>query len=172
MKNIIKLLGIIIILATSTKVHADQFAWNSLSVSSNAIQHLQAGTLVISYCSQCDGQRAELWRVERAVIAVTDYADSYEVTLFVQRLFQTKRSFDSGEYKNRVQWQTIPVEERAWSLEDVDLAYIYVRQPDGSFRVLADVMKLTPLSCATKTIQLPAAIRSLVEKQSSETTNP
>ena len=157
MKNLFRLVAYASALLAPA-VRADQHQWNPRAVAEAALTHFPAGAVVISYCSECDGERAEVWQVERAVVSLTELEGYFAVQLFARRLFRTAARHDSGAYAEPARWEALPAAERVWTLAEIDLAYVYVRQPDGSFRVLADVMKLEPLVCEVKTLHVPPEI--------------
>lgn len=163
---------LVLILAVSAviaaSVRGDQYAWNSLAVCTNALARLTSGSFVISFCSECDDQHAELWQVDKAVIALTPSKDRYEVHLSVQKVLRTATRFDRGKWNPDTPWQTMPQGTQPCALEAVDLAYLYLRVEDGSFRVAAEVLELKPLEVAVPRIQLPAPVNRLLRPPGSE----
>jgi hypothetical protein len=137
---------------------ADQFAYVDRSICTNALNYVAEGSIVLSYCSQCDGERVEIWKVKEAFVADVQFFDHFQLTLFAQKLFRSKRAYDSGKLTEPVRFTRVPKGQESLTVEGVDLAYLYIQKPDGSFRVLAKEMDLEPLHCAAEIIRLPPAI--------------
>ncbi|MEI8289112.1 MAG: hypothetical protein WCH99_06530 [Verrucomicrobiota bacterium] len=136
---------------------ADQYAYNSRAICVEAVKQLPVGAIVISYCSLCDGERVEIWRVQQAFVSFTGVEDCYEVTIFAKKLYQSK-PFDSGGYQEPVEYERLKEGEASLAVTGVDLAYIYVTRPGGKFgkfRVLAKELKLKPFDCRVNVIRLP-----------------
>ena len=138
-------------------VSADQYAYNSRAICNQALEHLPEGTIVISFCSLCDSERVEIWRIQKAFGAFTNDKEFYEVTVFAKKLFQSK-PFDSGSYQEPVKYERLKDGEESLLVTGVDLAYIYVARSNGKYRVLAKELKLKPLECRVKKIRLPKAV--------------
>jgi len=138
-------------------LRADQFDYIPRSLATNALNYVPEDSIVISYCSQCDQQRVEIWRVKHAFVSDVQYEDLFQLTLFAKKLFRSKKAINYWDYSNPLKFEKVRG-EKSLGVEGVDLAYIYVRKPDGSFRVLAKEMNLDPLRCAVEKITLPAAV--------------
>jgi hypothetical protein len=153
------------------KSRADQFAYVDRAICTNAISYISEDSIVLSYCSQCDRERVEVWRVKQSFVADVQFFDHFQLTLFVEKLFRSKPAFDSGHYAEPVTFSR--VHRGATSVEGVDLAYLYIQKPDGSFHVLAKEMALDPIHCAVETIKLPSAfLKKLKRLQASPAAGP
>jgi hypothetical protein len=139
----------------SISAHADQFAFNSRLVCSNAVSLLREGSLIVSFCSQCDEEHVEVWRIKKAFVADTQFHDQFEVVLFAKKLYRSRMSFKPGDRADSIKFDRIANGEESFTAEGIDLAYLYVQGPAGKFRVLAKQMGLQPLYCAVETINLP-----------------
>lgn len=122
---------------------ADQLAWNTQEVSAKGARAIKPNSLLVSYCSLCDDQHVEVWRVKKAVVAATEGNGFHEVRVFGKKLSRSVGAFDAGEYAEPVQYQAFPPEEQeGWFLQGIDLAYVYVPTGDTSFRCLGKVLGL------------------------------
>lgn len=137
---------------------ADQFAYIPRTVCTNALNYVSAGSVVISFCSQCDGEHLEVWRVKEAFVADVQYENQFQLTVFAKRLYRSRKGFDKGAFREPLRLEKVRDGEKSFVVEGVDLAYLYIRRPDGAFHVLAKEMSLDWLHCAVETIRLPAAV--------------
>jgi hypothetical protein len=136
---------------------ADQHAYISRTIAERAVAHLTPGTLVVLHGVR---KLTPLWRIEEAIIAVTDDDDLVEIRLLVRRLFEAP---GSSENLATARWAAVSTPEGGLSLEHVDLAYLHVPQRDGSFRVLADILRLLPLAPPYNApVRLPATLLALM----------
>jgi len=147
--------------------HADQLAYISKEDCERAAKKLPAGTIVISYCSLCDNQYVEVWKVRKTMVSHTGYKDYHAVNIFYTRLFRSKKSFAEGEYKEPVEYEKFVArddsESGLYGSSIADLAYIYTKDADNIFRPLG---KQLSLKCEVKTdqVRLPAAVTRDIEK--------
>lgn len=114
-------------------VCADQLAWNSLQDCETAVNALPSGSILISYCSNCNNEFVEIWQVRKAVVAYTGNEDNYQVNIFSKKLYRSAAPFSSGQFSDSVRYEELSAGssgcEELYTLEDVDLAYIYVYTP-------------------------------------------
>jgi hypothetical protein len=150
-------LSLVFLAVAAQPVPADQYAYNSRSTCVQALEHLHEGAIVIAWCSLCDDERVEIWRVQMAFVAFTGDVAFYEVIIFAKKLYQSK-PFESGGHKEPVEYERLPDGEESLAVTGVDLAYIYIAKSDGKFRVLAKELNLKPLECRVKKIRLPKAL--------------
>lgn len=122
---------------------ADQLAWNELEVSERGAKAIRPESLLVSFCSLCDDEHVEVWRVKQVVVSATPTKGLYEVGVFGKRLRRSVKAFDAGEYAEPVQYAACPPDEQSgWFLEGIDLAYVYVPSGGKSFRCLGRVLGL------------------------------
>ncbi len=140
------------------ELRADQFSLNPRETCTNALSFCPAGSIVVSFCSLCDGEHVEVWQVKEALVSDAQFRDLFELRLFVKKLYRSKEAFTSNHFRAPAHFEKIRGGEQSLSLEDTDLAYLYVLKPDGAFHVLAAEMGLTPLDCLVPTITLPRSI--------------
>jgi hypothetical protein len=143
---------------------AEQFDNVPRSVCTNALAYVQPGSIVISYCSQCDREYIEIWKVKDAFAADLQDRDQFQLTLFAKKLFRSKEALAAKELRPGTKFVRARGGEKSLVVDGVDLAYIYVKRPDGSFHVLAMELNLEPLHCAVETITLPPALLAALEK--------
>src|ERR1700728_2840855 len=120
-----------------SKARADQFIFNPRSICTNALNFIHDGSVVISFCSQCDAEHLEIWRVKQSFVADALYQDQFQLILVGKRLYRSRLEFKQGQYKEPVKFEKVPDSEKSLLVEGVDLAYLYVQSPDGTFHVLA-----------------------------------
>lgn|GEM_PF-936921 len=134
---------------------ADQLAWNERAVSERAAEAVRPGSLLVSYCSMCDDERVEVWRVRKTGLKPTDTGGLYEVTVDARRLLRSQRSFAHGEYHEPVSYEAVPEAAAGTAFpQDIDLAYVYVPSSASSFRCLGRALGLE-CQITVGTITLP-----------------
>lgn len=151
-------LALTITLLLSTFALADQLQWISLKTAQDAVKIIKRNPYLIGYCSECDRQSVQVWKVKDALI--THQKDNYySVTIVGKRVYESKNLFDSGGYFEPVQYSvsTAPNPDDLWFVGDIDLAYVYVPLGSRTFDNLAEFMGYTP-AIRVKRITLPMDI--------------
>jgi hypothetical protein len=143
---------------------AEQFDSVPRQVCINALAYVEPGSIVISYCSQCDREYVEVWRVKDAFAVDVQDRDQFQLTLFAKKLFRSKEALAAKELTAGTKFVRVRGGEKSLVVGGVDVAYIYVKRPDGLFHVLAKELNLEPLHCAVETITLPPALLAALEK--------
>jgi hypothetical protein len=152
----IRLLSLLLVaLGLVASGRADQHAWITRDAARIAMDYLAPGALVVSYCSNCRHPRAELWRIKRARVVTTDDPQLFEIVLDAWKLLETPEQTEGAAAIAASRWR-LPHRDDPVAVEtEIDLAYIYAQQADGSFRVLADLLLLRPLDVRVATVRLP-----------------
>ena len=145
-------------------VRADQLQINSYEVCRRAVAAIKPNSVAVSYCSECDSQYVDVWRVRRAVVVATG-KDQYEVAVFGPKLYRSTERFSRGAYYEPVEYRRVYAdsENARWFLQSIDLAYFYVPQ-NGRFRVLGKQLNL-PAEVAVETIKLPQAVSDAINEE-------
>ena len=154
------LLAFVVTLLMSTFAFADQFQWVKLKTAQDAVKIIKRNPYLISYCSLCDRQSIQVWKVKDALITYQQ-DDFYSVTVVGKRVYESRQLFDEGEYKEPVRYfnSTAPDPDDLWFVEEIDLAYVYVPFGSRTFDNLANFLRLSP-SLKVKRINLPMDISS------------
>ena len=129
---------------------ADQLQWNSREICERAVVAVKQATWIVSYCSLCDDEPAEIWSVKGAIIAPTGVDGLYEVVVSGARL---------GRLAHRAAGSDLPGTpgdsgECAWISAGIDLAYTYVLADDGALRPLGRILGL-PCRVGLESLDLP-----------------
>lgn len=141
------LLSGLLFLALSRPAQADQLQCNSQAVAERAAAILEPGTLVIDFCSLCEGT-AKVVRVSGAK-AVKDC--EYEVELTGTQIGETEKSFkETYDPGARYRPTQSPYQGR------VDLAYVYVEVAPNEFRWLGGELR-QEATVNVSSIRLPPA---------------
>lgn len=148
-------LATVLVLTWAVSTSADQYAWNSRAVCLKAVGILSEGSLVVSYCSLCENEYLEVWRVKNAFVTATEAEGYYQVVVWAKRLFRSTTPLNSTRSAGSADYERLPDGEDSLIVTGVDLAYLYVRRTNGRFLVLAKELKLKPLECRVKKIRLP-----------------
>jgi sugar lactone lactonase YvrE len=139
---------------------ADQLAWISASDASAAAARVAPDSLLVAYCSDCN-DRVEVWRVRKAEVAPTTEKTYFQLRVTARRLFRSRSVIARGEYREPIAYEPAvakrPDGSDLDSTKDVDLAYVYVPQGGGRFRVLGKAMGL-PCDVMLETITLPDTV--------------
>jgi len=158
--TICRIIILIVSLATigSLACLADQLQWNALSVCEEAAQTIGRQSLLISYCSQANEDYVELWLVRDLKVVNTPVANLFEVLVLAKCLYRSQRTFSSEEFPvSAEQWGFTEVHDFGWSIERIDLAYVYTQTGDSSFQCLGKVLELECL-VGVETISLPGDV--------------
>jgi hypothetical protein len=144
---------------------ADQLAWISATDAVAAASRVAPDSLVLAYCSECN-ERVEVWRVRKAEVVPTAEKAYFQVRVTVRRLFRSRSVIARGEYREPVEYEPAVAKRPDGSdLEttaNVDLAYVYVPEAAGRFRVLGKVMGF-PCNVAVETVTLPPDVLKAAE---------
>lgn len=129
---------------------ADQLQWNTREVCEEAVVAVKQATWIVSFCSLCDDEPAEIWSVKGVIIVPTAADDLYEVVVSGARL---------GRLAHRAAGSDLPGTpgdsgECAWISTGIDLAYTYVLADDGALRPLGRILGL-PCRVEVEAIEIP-----------------
>ncbi len=159
---------LLLLLALAT-ARADQLQWNSRADTDRALERLQPGTIVISYCSEANTDHVEVWRVIAAVPTPTVVDGYWETQVFAKRLLSSKEPVVRGTYREPIAFAPAkPKRSRHPSsdlhvLAPVDFAYVYVQVNHNVFACLGQTLGL-PCEVSVESIRLPpAALRLLAQ---------
>ncbi len=151
----ISILIVPLVLIGSLACLADQLQWNSRGVCERAVSVIRPESILISYCSLADNEHVEVWLVKRVDVANTPTEGLFEVFIFGERLYKSKKALSSGEYREPVDYMEFKDERHSgWFVEGIDLAYVYIHTGDNSFRCLGKVLELECL-VELETMKLP-----------------
>jgi hypothetical protein len=149
---------------------ADQLQWNSSQITAKAIPAIRPNSVLISYCSEADNVRVELWRVMKVVSTTTPNEDLFGITVFAKRLFVSKETFSRGTYREPVTFMkavedpTNTIYSDLHILQEIDLAYVYVPDEKNAFVCLGRKLNLE-CSVLVEKISLPdSMIRQLTAR--------
>jgi len=136
----------LIVCADSISVRADQLAYNSRQVCQEAVKALTPGSFLVSYCSKCNDESVEIWQVSKALVVYTGYDSLYQVDIFCKKLYRSTELITEGRLSDSVQYEELSAAvsgcEDLYTLEEVDLAYIYVGSGSNSFQCLGKKLGL------------------------------
>jgi hypothetical protein len=150
---------------------ADQLQWNLREDAERAAKAIKPGSVVVSYCSQCDAQTIEVWWAERAVVTTTPENELFEVQVFGKRLMASEEKFDKGKFTGPATLTSKNISDKnRWFLEAVDLAYVYVPVGNGRFRVLGKELGLAA-DVRTEFVALPANVLAKIEAENKNSSN-
>lgn len=127
---------------------ADQLQCNSQAVAERAVAILEPGTLVIDFCSLCEG-KAQVVRVVSAR-AVQDC--EFEVELTGQVVAETEQTWKETYDQTGARYRPL---QKPYS-NRVDLAYVYVETAANDFRWLGGELR-QDATVNVRSIRLPAA---------------
>lgn len=157
--KLIKILFFSLLLCSS--VFADQFQILDLKTANEAVKRIPENSILISYCSECNNQTIEIWRVKKALVANFGKNNDLGVTIVGKRLYESKKTFNSGEYREPIEYNLVTAinPDDLWFVEEgIDLAYVYVPVDGRVFDNLADRMKLSP-EIKVHQMRLPMSVR-------------
>lgn len=135
-----------LVLVCSLTSVADQLQWNSREICERAVVAVKQAAWIVSYCSLCDDEPAEIWSVKGVMVVPTGVDDLYEVVVSGARLGRVSHGvsgFAPGVSR-----------ECAWISTGIDLAYTYVLTDDGTLRPLGRILGL-PCRVGVEAIELP-----------------
>jgi hypothetical protein len=145
---------------------ADQLQWNDQTASLRAVQALVQESWVISYCSHAGSDNVEAWLIRGIYVADTSAEGLFEIKILAKCLYQSQESFAAGEFplpENR--WHFEQVNDSAWGIAGIDLAYTYVHTQDSSFQCLGKTLDL-PCQVGVEIITLPNELMEALEARS------
>ena len=143
---IVKILLILLLtFGTATVSFADQFQINDFKTCEAAVNIIKRKPYLVSYCSQCDQQSIQVWKVKDAVIT-SDDGENFSVTIIGRRVYESLELFDRGKYREPIKFSfaKAPNPDDLWFAEEIDLAYIYIPLGSRSFDNLAKFIGLKP----------------------------
>ena len=152
------ILSAVFTLILATFSFADQYQIVDFKTAQRAVEVIKWKPFLVSYCSECDKQAVQVWKVRDALIT-TDDGKNFSVKIFGKRVYESEKIFDRGKYREPVQYMAskYPTAADEWFVQEIDLAYIYV--PIGgttrTFENLAQFMSLKPLNIQVAAINLP-----------------
>ena len=132
----------------TTRAGADQLQCNSNEVAERAVSLLEPGTLVLDFCSLCEG-KAQVVRVSSAR-AIEDC--QFEVELSGSVVLESEQTFKENYDAAGARY----VAAQKTYQNRVDLAYVYVEVAPNEFRWLGGELGQTA-SVNVRAIRLPAA---------------
>ena len=142
-----------LVLVGAFMASADQLQWNSRAVCEQALSAIKRATWVVSYCSLCGNDVAEIWSVKGATIAPTSADGLYELVISGSCLYAFSLPV-SAPAVHGVNATSLEAHERYWLTTAIDLAYTYVRTEDGTLRPLGRILGL-PCLVGLETMILP-----------------
>lgn len=152
------LLILFLTFGTAIASFADQFQINDFKTCQDAVNIIKRKPYLVSYCSQCDQQSVQVWKVKDALIT-TDDGENFSVTIIGRRVYESSELFDRGKYREPIKFtfSKAPNPDDLWFTEEIDLAYIYIPLGSRSFDNLAKFIGLKP-NIQVNTIKLPMDI--------------
>lgn len=150
------ILAIVLTLLLATVSFADQFQVVEYETARRAVEVIKWKPYLASYCSECDKQSVQIWKVKDALIT-TDDGKYFTVKIFGKRVYESQKIFDRGKYREPVQYMPskYPTSNDEWFVQEIDLAYVYVPTGTRTFENLAQFMNLKPLNIQVAAINLP-----------------
>ena len=118
---------------------ADQLQWNSRETCERAVVAVKQAAWIVSYCSLCDDEPAEIWSVKGAVIAPTGVDGLYEVVVSGVCLGRLAH----GAAGSDLPGTPCDSDGCPWISAGIDLAYTYVLADDGVLRPLGRILGLS-----------------------------
>ena len=151
---------LVLIFSAATVSFADQFQVNDLKTSQQAVSIIKRKPYLVSYCSQCDRQSVQVWKVKDVFITTEDGKD-FRIKIVGRRVYESRKQFDREKYREPIQYavSTAPSPDDLWFTEEIDLAYIYIPLGTRNFDNLAKFIGLKP-DILVDTINLPMDISS------------
>jgi len=152
------LFALILIFSATTVLFADQFQNNDLKTCQDAVSIIKRKPYLVSYCSQCDKQSIQVWKVKDALIT-TENGKYFTVKIVGRRVYESRKQFDREKYREPIQYvlSTASSPDDLWFSEEIDLAYIYIPLGSRNFDNLAKFLGLKP-NILVETINLPMDI--------------
>ena len=151
----------LLVLIGSLACFADQLQWNSGAVCKRAIRLIRPGSILTSYCSLADNEHIEVWLIKEVDAINTPIEGLFEVRILGKRLYTSKKTFSSGEYREPVDYvECKRVGQREYFCKAIDLAYVYVQVGNNSFRCLGKVLGLECL-VELESISLPSDLMTV-----------
>ena len=136
---------LIILLAAigSSVCLADQLQWNTYDVCVEAAQAIAREPLLMSYCSLANADYVEVWFVRDVTVVETSADGLFEVIVLARRLLISQEPFSSVEFPVLAdQWRFNAMRDAGWTIERIDLAYVYAYTGGGLFQCLGKVLEL------------------------------
>jgi len=160
------LLVICLAVIGSTACLADQLQWNDEANSRRGVQALVQDSWVMSYCSQADSDRVEVWLIRGICMADTPAEGLFETKVLAKCMYQSQEDFAADEFPlPEDRWTFEQVSDSNWGYTGIDFAYTYVYTGGSSFRCLG---KTLDLDCQVdvETISLPDELMEALQSRS------
>ncbi|MCK5213638.1 MAG: hypothetical protein KAQ74_06880 [Dehalococcoidia bacterium] len=163
--DIVRSILLVIFLAAigSSVCLADQLQWNTYDVCVEAAQVIAREPLLMSYCSLANADYVEVWFVRDVIVVETAADGLFEVVVLAKRLLISQKPFSSVEFPVHAdQWRFNAIHDAGWTIERIDLAYVYTYTGGGLFQCLGKILELD-CNVEVETISLPGEVRKIVQ---------
>lgn len=106
--------------------HADQLAYLEKADAIRAAEDLRNREIAITYCSECDDDKMELWLISHVEAHYTGHESHYEVLLTARPMMESIETLEPAQVASGAPliWSR-PVDQKLRSIP-IDLAYTYV----------------------------------------------
>ena len=151
---------VLLIFSAATVSFADQFQVNDLKTAQQAVSIIKRKPYLVSFCSQCDKQSVQVWKIKDVFITTEDGKD-FRIKIVGRRVYESRKQFDREKYREPIQYavSTAPSPDDLWFTEEIDLAYVYIPLGTRNFENLAKFIGLKP-DILVDAINLPMDISS------------